>query len=586
MTSQSVIQGKYVLGSKSVVGDPRRKWEDRVFVGQVQRPNESSLIVGIVADGVGSAEFGARGAQLAIDTVLSSFQNSCGTDITELIEAAVESANSAVFHDNAKNDGDGLTTLVVAVIYNDRCFIGNVGDSRAYWLQQATKDKSGRVLQLTRDHNYYNIYGGDKNNLEANVVVNAIGKKAKVQVDCGFFLKKKDDEKDDLDKAYQLGLAGLPLKPGDTILLCSDGLIKSGPTGEAYIKPSEMIEAVQTEYAPNMAAIKMVSCAEGRRPDDNVSAVTIQYLPPKLVEDMKARSHQARFVKNAIRAGLALLAFFAFAVIIGLGVQVVHLTNQPTPTPILITNTPIPSRTMTPAVAPGEASVHEVNGGSASVTEGQILLPGTSIFSNEAGVRIAVGDSGGNTGIMYWYPNSAGTLDFDAFIMKPRLENGALYIQPGSGSAEVYFSKTDLVASVSGSRMIVEVKGNEIIVYCFDGKCRLGKDIPAGSSLVFDTITNQWSDAMPMSYDEQWVWSSSCNNCIVIVPSPTASSIPATPPVMKNLTPTRPNKTDESTNPPPTNPPPTSPPPTDPPPTSPPIKPPFDPPPPIDPPTG
>ncbi|MBK8698441.1 MAG: protein phosphatase 2C domain-containing protein [Saprospiraceae bacterium] len=168
----------------------------------------TSLIVGIVADGVGSADFGARGAQLVIDTVLKRLEKSEGNDIPAVIELAIQAANIAVFRDNQKNDGDGLTTLVVCVIFNERCYVGNVGDSRAYWLQ-ANPNKTGKVLQLTRDHSYFNIYGGDPNSQEAGILVNAIGKKEQVQVDCGFYLKG-----DDFNQAYQLGLKGCRLSRG------------------------------------------------------------------------------------------------------------------------------------------------------------------------------------------------------------------------------------------------------------------------------------------------------------------------------------------------------------------------------------
>ena len=278
LPTSSLIQGKYVIGKHSVVGDPRRKWEDRVFADEVLRDDGEILITGIVADGVGSADFGSRGAQLAIDAVLSTLKHSEGNDIPHILEKAIEVANRALYAENQQQDGDGLTTLVVAIIYKDRCYIGNVGDSRAYWAQTSGK---GKMLPLTRDHSYYNIYGGDPNSEDASVVVNAIGKKPDVQVDLGFYLKGND-----MEQAYKLGIAGLPLKPGDTILLCSDGLIKSNLQHERYVEDSEIIDALQTEHKSNRAAIKMVSAAEGRRPDDNVSAVTLQGLSQETIKEM------------------------------------------------------------------------------------------------------------------------------------------------------------------------------------------------------------------------------------------------------------------------------------------------------------
>ena len=264
----NAIQGKYILGKHSVLGDPRRKWEDRVFVEEILRSGWDPLVVGIVADGVGSADFGSRGAQLAIDSVIGSLAQSQGNDIPNILETAIEAANSAVYQENQLYEGGGLSTLVVAIIARDRAYIGNVGDSRAYWVQS-----DGKVLLLTRDHSYFNVYGGDPNDDYAGVVVNAIGKKANVQADLGFYLKG-----DNLDQAYKLGISGMPLKAGDAILLCSDGLSKNAPQGERYVKDAEIASALKSETSPDRAAIKMVSMAEGRRPDDNVSAVTIQFL--------------------------------------------------------------------------------------------------------------------------------------------------------------------------------------------------------------------------------------------------------------------------------------------------------------------
>ncbi len=320
MLTQKLIQGKYVLGSKSVVGDPRRKWEDRVYVGEIERLSEDSLVIGMVADGVGSADFGARGAQLTIDTVLNSIKKSKGSDIPGLIESAIDSANSVIFHENTTSEGDGLTTLVIVIVYKNRCFVGNVGDSRVYWIPQTKNGRPRQVLQLTYDHTYYNIYGGDPNSAEADVLVNAIGRKTSAQVDCGFYLKS-GAEPDDRERAYMLGLAGLPLKPGDTILLCSDGLIKKSPSGKPYITDQEILDAVQSEYLPDMAAIKLVSFAEGRRPDDNVSAVTIQYLSQELIDNMKAHPKGTRIINSLIKLVISVLVlsgFFLLGYLLGL----------------------------------------------------------------------------------------------------------------------------------------------------------------------------------------------------------------------------------------------------------------------------
>ncbi|MBK8698443.1 MAG: hypothetical protein IPN29_02415 [Saprospiraceae bacterium] len=167
--------------------------------------------------------------------------------------------------------------------------------------------------------------------------------------------------------------------------------------------------------------------------------------------------------------------------------------------------------------------------------KGQQIKPGTEISTGNSGVRIVVGEIGGN-GVMYWFGvNSTGTINFDSTMMKPVLKSGALYIEPGSGGAEVHFTQPDIVATVSGSRMIVELKGNEILVYCFEGKCGLqvgldAKIIPVMNFISYDIVTKQWtpsSGASEMSYDQQWSWNVSCGYCMAaVVPSPTPTITP------------------------------------------------------------
>lgn len=524
MSNDNLVLGKYVIGKQSVVGDPRRKWEDRAHISLVERSHDEPLLVGIVADGVGSADFGARGAQLTIDTVLQVLEQSRGDDIPALIERAVETANKKVYGDNQENEGDGLSTLVVMVIYRGRCYVGNVGDSRAYWIRGEKK----KILQLTRDHSYYNIYGGDPDASNAGVVVNAIGNKPEVQVDLGFYLEPGIEK----EKAYRLGYAGVPLQPGDAIVLCSDGLIKEDPQGNPYVQMNEIIDAAQSEYETDRAAIKMVSRAEGRRPDDNVSAVTIQYLLPETIKQMASRTERAQRQRVWMPVVGGVLAVIVFMLI---GFMAYQLRQKPTE--IFLTLTPVPTMTATQPIDPGKARVDQVNGNGASVSVGQFLDTGSSVFSSDEGVKVVIGDQTGKAGVIYLFGKSAMQLNF-ADKMIPMLQTGALYIQPGSGSADVQFEQwSDVKARVSGSRMIVEIQDDGVWIYCFEGECQLfvgdqSRTVPVGSKRVYWISSRIWEEAMELPYDERWEWNVKCNFCmfeIIPTPTPTATVAPAQP---------------------------------------------------------
>ncbi len=540
MSNDQLIQGKYVLGKSSVVGDARRKWEDRVYAGEIKREHGDPLIIGIVADGIGSADIGSRGAQLAVDTVLDEFSKSVGNDIPDIIERAMQAANQVVYAENQKNEKEGWTTLVIAVVYGNRCFIGNVGDSRAYWAQE-----NGTLLQLTRDHTFYNIHGGDPNAENAAAVVNTIGVKKETQVDPGFYLKPDMTK----EQAHRIGYAGLPLKSGEAIVLCSDGLIKTDHANNRYAKDEEIVNALQTEYEQDKAAIKMVGVAEGRRPTDNVSAVTIQYLSDELIKQRQSRSAQAARTRILVRTAGVLIVLGMVAAITFLGLQLKNVLEAPLPTAVEITSTPAPTLAPTSTIVPGQARVDKVYGSGGNVKLDQYLDPGAIIFASSEGVKVVVGQQSNITGVnntagvMYWFgaanekwfsfSPSTGKVNFDANHMMPVLEGGALYIQPSNSKAEIHFAQQpNFIASVEGSQMIVELTGNDIWVYCFQGKCLLdtGGDtvlkIEVGSKRLYHTVLAKADNSMPMSDDEKWAWNVKCNFCIEGLSTPTPTPTP------------------------------------------------------------
>ena len=123
----------------------------------------------------------------------------------KVIRHAIEAANTEII-DQAQRD-EGLrgmgTTMVVATIVGNYAYVANVGDSRLYVVQ-------GQIRQVTRDHSLVQemVRLGEINAEEArnhpdkNIITRALGAEKTVDVD--FF--------------------DLKLEPGNTILMCSDGL--------------------------------------------------------------------------------------------------------------------------------------------------------------------------------------------------------------------------------------------------------------------------------------------------------------------------------------------------------------------------
>ena len=136
---------------------------------------------------------------------MSQIQADADFNPIKVIRHAIEAANTEII-DQAQRD-EGLrgmgTTMVVATIVGNYAYVANVGDSRLYVVQ-------GQIRQVTRDHSLVQemVRLGEINAEEArnhpdkNIITRALGAEKTVDVD--FF--------------------DLKLEPGNTILMCSDGL--------------------------------------------------------------------------------------------------------------------------------------------------------------------------------------------------------------------------------------------------------------------------------------------------------------------------------------------------------------------------
>lgn len=138
--------------------------------------------------------------------------------------------------EDAKLTGMG-TTLVALVIYEERIYWLNCGDSRMY------RFRSNYLTQLTKDHSLENITGLKSH---AHVVVNSIGAGEEAYFDIF----------DCTEYLYD----------NDVFLLCSDGLTE--------MLPDEEIERLLVENADSEQLVKEACRAGGV---DNVSVCLIHF---------------------------------------------------------------------------------------------------------------------------------------------------------------------------------------------------------------------------------------------------------------------------------------------------------------------
>jgi serine/threonine protein phosphatase PrpC len=198
----------------------------RTDQGRVRERNEDSSYVNaaagvaIVSDGMGGHGHGDVASDIAVDVARTCVEAAARTfarfaaapseaarsRVEAALDRAVRHANSAVI-ERARKDGDkhGMgATLEIVVIAGDEAFIAHVGDSRTYLV------RDGVAKLLTEDHTIANVMRRAGSLTEADAAVspmrsvlsNAIGASAQVAID----------------------LVNVTLRPGDRLLVCSDGL--------------------------------------------------------------------------------------------------------------------------------------------------------------------------------------------------------------------------------------------------------------------------------------------------------------------------------------------------------------------------
>ena len=233
----------------------------------------------VVADGMGGHAVGEKASAKAIRDIPLTYSKHVGQEgVVSAIRRAFTEANADIFDIGIKNpEFKGLGTTTTALFLRpEGAWIGHVGDSRAYRI------RSGKVEQLTFDHSWVweiaRRQGIDPDQLgdfKKNVIVRSLGPDEEVEVD--------------IEGPH-------PLIPGDSFLLCSDGLSNEVTADE--------MGAVVSTMPPEEAAKFLIALANVRGGRDNITCLIVQ-VPP----DERAASSKnillvkgPGFLRKALRA--------------------------------------------------------------------------------------------------------------------------------------------------------------------------------------------------------------------------------------------------------------------------------------------
>jgi serine/threonine protein phosphatase PrpC len=224
---------------------PTRSHNEDAFV---DRPD---LGVWAVADGAGGHDAGEVASSMIVEALGEIPPGLGAAEALTEIRNRIGAVHAALLAEAASRGPDVIIASTAVIV----CARGShfaclwVGDSRAYLLS------GGTLSQITRDHSLVQelVDAGQlapeaaESHPHANIVTRAVGAGDEAE----FALDKVTDQ----------------LRPGERILLCSDGLSKS--------VPREVIAAVLAEVDEDPAA-RLIATAVALQTNDNVTAVVIE----------------------------------------------------------------------------------------------------------------------------------------------------------------------------------------------------------------------------------------------------------------------------------------------------------------------
>lgn len=238
--------------AKTDIGLTRTSNQDSYAAGELP----GSVAWAVVCDGMGGTNGGNLASSTAVkiisERISSSYRQGMSfSSIKNMFMSAIIAANVSVYDMSKKNPelfGMG-TTVVVAIVANERVYVAHAGDSRAYILT------SGKLHQLTKDHSFVQemVDSGKLTIDEAredprkNLITRALGVSEDLQID---FCEEDISE-------------------NDVLLICTDGLTN-------YVKPDEIYELTEDGKFYEFAE-RLVNRANNNGGGDNITVVTVSY---------------------------------------------------------------------------------------------------------------------------------------------------------------------------------------------------------------------------------------------------------------------------------------------------------------------
>ncbi len=232
-------------------GCVRKMNQDAYEIRQLDR----NTLLCVVCDGMGGAKSGNIASSLAVDVFSQEIERTWTPNMEwdkadQLLKNAVKLANFTVYDQAMQfEEFDGMgTTLVAAFIRGRKVSFINVGDSRAYIINQ------NGIRQITKDHSVVQMMV-DRGELTAEMAKSYPGKNLITRAVGTEITVSSDIFRQELNK-------------GDFLLLCSDGLSNLMDDQEILF---EVVHGVNKERCCK----RLLDIAISRGSPDNVTCVLV-----------------------------------------------------------------------------------------------------------------------------------------------------------------------------------------------------------------------------------------------------------------------------------------------------------------------
>lgn len=247
--------GSLVVRVSNIQGvGQRERQEDSFAVLNAANPAQLAEqgLFAVVCDGMGGMADGKLASQQAVESFAALFQTrtrECA--VPAWLDGCVRTVSDQVFHQFSGASG---TTLAAVHLYQNALHWISVGDSAIFLLRE------GGVFQLNREHTFLNVLYARE--LEEEAVCKERAEQDEdarrltsfVGIDC---LREVDQS-----------LRPLPLKRGDALLLCSDGI-------SGVLTPAELLEAMSLEPEEGCALLETMILEKQIPAQDNYTGILI-----------------------------------------------------------------------------------------------------------------------------------------------------------------------------------------------------------------------------------------------------------------------------------------------------------------------